>query len=101
KYLTFSAARLDAEAELDAGFVLEIVEQGGLDLRAQELAPAIAQNAPLSVRASKASIGAVVSGLAEDISRAGKLGDATFESADYAEGRAAFKEKRPPRFSGA
>ncbi len=100
KYLTFSAARLDAAAALDAGFILEIVEPGGLELRAQELARVIAANAPLSVRASKAAIGAVVSRLPEDISRASKLGDATFESADYAEGRAAFMEKRSPRFSG-
>jgi enoyl-CoA hydratase/carnithine racemase len=101
KYLAFSAARLDAAAALDAGFLMEIVEPAGLDLRAGELADVIAANAPLSVRASKASIRAVLIGSAEDAARAGLIGDATFESADYAEGRAAFRDKRPPRFSGA
>lgn len=100
KYLTFSAARLDARAALDAGFLLEIVEPGGLDARATELAATIAGNAPLSVRASKASIRAALTGEAEDAAKAAALGDSTFASADYAEGRDAFREKRPPRFSG-
>ena len=100
RYLTFSAARLDAVAALDAGFLLEIVEPGGLDLRAAELARAIAQNAPLSVRASKASIRACLTPSPENAARAARLGDATFESEDYAEGRAAFREKRSARFSG-
>lgn len=100
KYLTFTAARLDAQAALDAGFLLEIVEQAGLGLRASELGANIADNAPLSVKASKAAIQASLSGAVEDISRASALGDETFESADYAEGRAAFREKRVARFVG-
>ena len=100
RYLTFSAARLDAQAALDAGFLLEIVEPGGLDLRAAELAATIAANAPLSVKASKASIRATLTGSAADAATAARLGDDTFESADYAEGRLAFREKRPARFSG-
>lgn len=100
KYLTFSAARLDAAAALDAGFLAEIVEPGGLDLRAGELAATIAGNAPLSVRASKASIRAALTGDAGDIAQAGLLGERTFGSADYAEGRAAFRDRRPPRFTG-
>ncbi len=100
KYLTFSAARLDAQAALDAGFLLEIVEPGGLDLRAAELASTIADNAPLSVKASKASIRATLTGSAADAATATGLGDDTFESDDYAEGRLAFREKRPARFSG-
>jgi enoyl-CoA hydratase/carnithine racemase len=100
KYLTFSAARIDAAAALAAGFLMEIVEGDRLDARVGELAEAIARNAPMSVRASKAAIGAVLSGRPEDSERARALGDATFESSDYAEGRAAFAEKRRPVFSG-
>lgn len=100
KYLAFSAARLDPTAALDAGFLLEIVEPGGLDLRATELAATMAANAPLSVKASKASIRAALSHDAHDTAHASALGDATFDSADYAEGRSAFLAKRSAQFSG-
>lgn len=100
KYLTYSAARLDAAAAREAGFLLEVVAPDALDGRVAALAAGIAANAPLSVRASKASIRAVLSGLAADAGKAAALGDATFESDDYAEGRAAFRERRPARFSG-
>lgn len=100
KYLTCSAARLDADAAYEAGFLLEAVAQDALASRAEALSRTIAANAPLSVRASKASIRAVLSGLGADTQNATALGDATFESRDYAEGRAAFLERRPARFSG-
>lgn len=100
KYLAYSADRLDAAAAKDAGFVLEIVEPESLDARVKTIAATIAGNAPLSVQASKASIRAVLSGSVSDADKASALGDATFESADYAEGRAAFRERRPARFTG-
>jgi len=100
KYLAFSAARIDAPTALAAGFLIEIVEPDRLDARVADLAQTIARNAPLSVRASKAAIRAVLSGKAENAERAKALGDATFESDDYAEGRAAFTEKRCPLFTG-
>ncbi len=100
KYMTYSAARLDAPAARGAGFLLEIVPPDEIEPRAEQLAAIIATNAPLSIRASKAAINAVLSGDNAEIAGAIALGDATFESADYAEGRAAFREKRPARFSG-
>jgi enoyl-CoA hydratase/carnithine racemase len=100
RYLTFTAARIDAAAAFATGFLLEIVEPDHLDDRVAELAISIARNAPLSVRASKASIRAALSGVADDIEHAKALGDATFDSRDYAEGRGAFMQKRRPLFEG-
>ncbi|CAG1012552.1 enoyl-CoA hydratase [Rhizobiaceae bacterium] len=100
KYLAFSGARIDAATARDAGFVLDVVEPDRLESRVAGLAAAIAENAPLSVRASKASIRAAVSGRSEDVDDARALGDLTFDSADYAEGRAAYLQKRRPAFEG-
>jgi enoyl-CoA hydratase/carnithine racemase len=101
KYLAFSAARLTADQAREAGILLETVaDRVALSARVAEIAAAIARNAPLSIRASKASIAAVESRAPEDAARARELGDATFDSADYREGRAAFAERRPPRFQG-
>ncbi len=100
RYLTFTAARIDAARALAAGFLLEIVERENLDARAAEIATQIAANAPLSIQASKVSIRSVISGRTEDVEAAKALGDITFNSQDYTEGRAAFREKRKPDFVG-
>ncbi len=101
RYLTYTAGRIDAAAALASGFLLELcADRAALDARATAMAEAIAANAPLSVRASKLAIRAATvhgTGLFEAAKAAG---DATFTSADYAEGRAAFQEKRAARFEG-
>ncbi len=101
RYLSFSGARLAAKAAHETGFLLELLpDQAALEARVSDIASAIAGNAPLSIAASKASIRAALSGRDDDLAHARALGDATFDSADYAEGRAAFLERRPPRFGG-
>lgn len=100
RYLAFSGERIDARRALTAGFLLEVVAPEDLDARVAGLAAAVAANAPLSVRASKLSIGAVLSGDAVEIEAARQAGALTFASADYAEGRAAFRERRRPAFRG-
>lgn len=98
KYLTFTGAVLSAEEALTAGFLMEVHLPAVLEARIDALACQIADAAPLSVKASKAAIRAVTDrGLAAE---AAKLGALTFDSADYAEGRAAFAERRKPGFTG-
>lgn len=99
RYLTLTAQPVDAQAALACGFLLEISEDEAFDARVNAMAASIAANAPLSVKASRLAIVAV-SGNDMVARTAQEAGDATFESSDYAEGRAAFKERRTPRFEG-
>lgn len=100
RYLTYTAGRIDAQAALSAGFLLEIVETPRFDARINEIARTIAENAPLSVRASKAAIRAALSHDPVEAALAQAAGDATFLSDDYTEGRAAFAGRRKPVFKG-
>ena len=100
RYLAYSAARIDAATAHSAGFLMELCGTGEALLRAEAIAVTIAANAPLSIRASKLSIRAVMAGDEKLAGEAARMGDTTFDSADYAEGRAAFREKRRPQFTG-
>lgn len=83
-----------------SGFLLECLSPPGLDDAARSLAETIAANAPLSVRASKLALRGACENDSLAMTDAATLGAATFESADYAEGRKAFAERRKPVFTG-
>jgi enoyl-CoA hydratase/carnithine racemase len=66
-----------------------------------ELAADIAASAPLTMTAAKRAIDAAAGlGPALPATEIQALADACFASDDYAEGRAAFREKRRPVFRG-
>lgn len=97
KRILFSAEAVDAATALRLGLVDEIAA-APLEA-ARQLALTIARNAPLSVGGAKLLLNAMIAGrpaqeLGESLSRR------ALESEDYKEGRAAFKEKRKPRFTG-
>jgi enoyl-CoA hydratase/carnithine racemase len=100
RYLTYSGARISTAEVLGCGFLLAAYDSSEIHEAAIRLAITIAENAPLSVKASKAAISAVLTGSPQDAGRARQLGAATFDSDDYREGRAAFSEKRKAQFRG-
>ncbi|MGH8289592.1 MAG: enoyl-CoA hydratase/isomerase family protein [Steroidobacteraceae bacterium] len=100
-YMLFTGRLISAEQALAGGLVSELCAPEALMGRAKEIATAIAANAPLSVEAAKKAIRAS----AECPLSAGlELERALFTrlalSEDRAEGRRAFRERRPPQFRG-
>lgn len=100
RHALYSTGEISAHSALECGCLLALSEPAALDAEVTQLASAIAAAAPLSVRASKASILAQQDISQEALERAAKFAAATFESQDYAEGRRAFMDKRRPVFSG-
>lgn len=100
RQVLFTADRLPAVRAHALGAVHLVVPKGEVALRTGELARQIAGNAPLTIKAAKAAIRALVSGAADLLDEAERLYAAADASSDYAEGRRAFAEKRPPRFTG-
>jgi enoyl-CoA hydratase/carnithine racemase len=98
----FSARLIEADEALRLGLINFVVSDEEIEARVTRYAQAIAGNAPLTVRAAKAAVNAFEHPPLSEASdaRLRALVDACFDSEDYAEGRRAFAEKRPPRFRG-
>lgn len=91
----------DADTALRFGLVSELVDAEKLLPRALEIADAIAANAPLAVRAGKRALYAAQDqSLAQGLEYEQLLWGALRDTEDRLEGRAAFSEKRPPRYLG-
>jgi len=76
-------------------------DQPSMRAAALDAAREVAASAPLAQRAAKAGFFELLRRDAPpDLARAERLADACHDSRDYAEGRAARRENRPPRFEG-
>lgn len=97
----FTARRLNAQEALQAGLLAHVYASETLEGAVDDLAATIARNAPLTLKAAKASIRMTV-GLpgAPTREECDALALACFDSADFTEGRTAFLEKRTPDFKG-
>ncbi len=99
----YTARQFTAAEALTMGLVNRVVPdgEGVLEKYVQDYADVIAGNAPLTIKAVKATVAEIVKEESKrDLKRSQALVDACFKSRDYEEGRKAFMEKRKPVFTG-
>lgn len=99
--LLYTGRHISAAEARSIGLVTHVVAHDELDEYVTQLTETIGRNAPRTIEAIKAA--AVELGRNEsdrDVARVEALVRACFESDDYIEGRRAFAEKRPPKFTG-
>jgi enoyl-CoA hydratase/carnithine racemase len=99
--MLYTGERLDSAEAGRIGLVNRVVPDADLNETVLAMARTIADNAPLSVAASKLSINQTIRPESErDLAAVNAAVAACFDSADYTEGRTAFMEKRRPKFTG-
>jgi 2-(1,2-epoxy-1,2-dihydrophenyl)acetyl-CoA isomerase len=99
--LMWTTDAVDAATALTLGLVNRVVPADGLMKEAHDLALRLASAAPLALALTKRAVQhALESGLTESLDYEASLQGIAGRSKDYAEGVAAFVEKRPARFTG-
>jgi enoyl-CoA hydratase/carnithine racemase len=92
---------LTAARALEVGLVNRVVPAAELVAATQALGERIVANAPLSVLAGKATVRLCAElPLSEAYAQAEKIWEPVYRSADAQEGPAAFRDKRPPVWTG-
>ena len=103
KELFFTARSFSAERARSLRMVNHVVPREELQQFTMDLARTIAANAPLAVQVLKMQFRALLKGQmlsAETFERIQEMRREVYESRDYLEGLAAFREKRPAEFRG-
>ena len=99
--ILYTARRIDAAEAERIGLINKMVTDEDLNDEVLDLARTIADNAPLSVAASKLTINEMLKDESQrDMAEIKRMGEICFNSADYREGRTAFMEKRAPKWVG-
>jgi len=98
--LMFTGRSIDATTALAIGLVERLFHDDEFEERTAVYIDTVARLAPLTHRATKTAVEAVVRPGEVARGLASEAADACFASADYVEGRAAFAARRTPTFKG-
>jgi enoyl-CoA hydratase/carnithine racemase len=99
--ILYTGRRFSGEEALRMGLINRLLPAPELGSYVQDYAGMIGANAPLTIRAAKIASAELLKAEAErDLAVVQRAVEMCFNSADYQEGRTAFMEKRPPRFTG-
>lgn len=99
----FTAQPMSAQEAFAADMVNHVVSRAELEPTTYGIATAITRNAPLAVRVLKQQFRLLLQGqmlTSETFERIQGMRRVVYDSQDYQEGIAAFKEKRKPNFTG-
>jgi enoyl-CoA hydratase/carnithine racemase len=101
RMILYTGRRIDAAQAERIGLINQMVAEEDLNETVLDLARTIADNAPLSIAASKLTINEMLKDESKrNMAAVKEIGEICFNSADYKEGRTAFMEKRQPKFTG-
>ena len=99
KEILFSGRVVDAPEALEIGLLTRLFQPGHLERETFALAEELCRLSQYSIHAIKRIVGVIADGAADDNELTRGLVLGAFGSPDYQEGRDAFLEKRPPRFT--
>lgn len=93
--------RIPAATARDWGLIYEVVDEGALDTRLDEIAGKLSKGPTRAYTLIRSGVRkALETSLSETLRLERVAQREAGNTADFAEGLAAFREKRPPRFTG-